>query len=276
MYTLNTENVLQFATKHLYSLIGYTFEVINISKPTNKDYAKFLSKIISKLSPIVGNMIEEQMSTHLNTIKELQEYGTWVRQDPGFPDNIFYSDILNQTPGIEIKAWLPLATEITARFKTNQTLLQNNNTLLALVVWMPEFILYGRPKIIDIWIGTAKSIAEARDNHYFNPPRYLIIEPQNTANRTVNLQQQNVEGYILQSDINKVNKYFSKQEIVDFTYSPNNTSLKQIITNLRNTFDYRMDTNFSKLDRLGHEGINNFKTQIFDSELFNTGYTIKF
>lgn len=120
---ITTDRVLAVATEHLNSLIGHTFDVINISQPKNEDYTRFLAKVISKLSPIVGNMIEEQMSSHLNTIDELQNVGSWIRQDPGFPDNIFQSHVLKNTPGIEVKAWFPLATEITARFKTSQNLL---------------------------------------------------------------------------------------------------------------------------------------------------------
>ena len=47
--------------------------------------------------------------------------GEWIRQDPGFPDALFKSSIIQPNPGIEIKAWFPFATEITARFKDSVT-----------------------------------------------------------------------------------------------------------------------------------------------------------
>lgn len=276
---ITTEHVLELATEHLYSLVGHTFDVINISEPNNEDYVRFLAKVVSKLSPIVGNMIEEQMSSHLNTINELQNIGSWIRQDPGFPDNVFQSHLLENTPGIEVKAWFPLATEITGRFKTSQNLLNDNNTLLALVVWMPEFILYGRPKIIDIWVGTAQSIALARDTHYFAPPRYLVMEPQDTTDRTANLQQQNVEGYVFQPTpeigVEALNNYFNNFGLTNLNYPPS-PELQQAIEDLRNNFRYRLDTNFAKLNRLQHVGINEFKRQVLNSELFETGHNIRF
>ena len=39
---------------------------------------------------------------------------------PGFPDTIFIGPNVTPSPGFEIKAWFPLATEITARFKDSQ------------------------------------------------------------------------------------------------------------------------------------------------------------
>lgn len=276
---VSSERVLELATEHLDSLVGHIFDVINISEPVSEDYARFLAKIVSKLSPIVGNMIEEQMTSHLNTLEELHNIGSWIRQDPGFPDNVFQSDLLENMPGIEVKAWFPLSTEITARFKTSQNLLNDNNTLLALVVWIPEFILYGRPKIIDIWVGNARSVAIARDTHYFNPPHYLVIEPQDTTDRTANLQQQNVEGYVFQPSpefsTEELSNYFNNLELDSLAYPPS-LQLQDAIEDLRNNFRYRLDTNFAKLDRLQHAEINEFKRQVLDSELFQTGHNIKF
>ena len=56
----------------------------------------------------------------LNDQPEYQELGEWQRQDPGFPDMIFVGPTVTPSPGFEIKAWFPLATEITARFKDSQ------------------------------------------------------------------------------------------------------------------------------------------------------------
>jgi len=71
---------------------------------------------------------------------------------------------------------------------------------VVLVVWIPEFIIYGQPKIIAVWVGTAQSLAIARDSHYHNPPDYLVFEPEDTTSRTTNLQQTNVNGYKFQGN----------------------------------------------------------------------------
>jgi hypothetical protein len=70
-----------------------------------------LGKVISKLSPLLGNLIEFNTVEFLNKQKAFSPFGKWKRQDPGFPDTIF-SGSIQPTPGLEIKAWFPLATEI--------------------------------------------------------------------------------------------------------------------------------------------------------------------
>ena len=85
--------------------------------------------------------------------------------------------------------------------------------------------------------------------------------------RTQNLQQTNTNGYKFQNE---------KGSIVDATafveawgeHGKNyNTSAKyqeQLRTILRN-FDYRLDTNFAKMDRIRHEGIEAFKTRVHET-----------
>ena len=64
------------------------------------EYAIFMSHIESKISSIVGNMIEYAMANHLNLTSSFRDLGVWKRQDPDFPDNIFVSDQLSEVPGI--------------------------------------------------------------------------------------------------------------------------------------------------------------------------------
>ena len=92
-------------------------------------------------------------------------------------------------PGMELKAWFPLATEITARFRDSQTLLRDYNTKVVVICWLPEFVIAGQPKIIDVFTCDAIDFAKARDTHYHNPPNYIVIEPENTSARTRNLRQ---------------------------------------------------------------------------------------
>lgn len=116
---MNTQDVIRLASQYLDRLSGNTFDVLDVSKPVTVDAAVNLSKVISKLSPLVGNLIEFNTVEFLNQQNEFAEFGKWHRQDPGFPDTIFLG-IVQPTPGLEIKAWFPLATEITARFKDSQ------------------------------------------------------------------------------------------------------------------------------------------------------------
>ncbi len=97
--------------------------MVDIKQPQSIAYAKNLAKVVSKFSPFLGNMIEFSVVDTLNDMSE----GNWIRQDPGFPDALFQSETILPNPGIEIKAWFPFATEITARFKNSITVFKDNN-----------------------------------------------------------------------------------------------------------------------------------------------------
>ena len=270
---MDYNEILYRASKHLLSLNGKIIDVVDISKPPNIDYASHLAKVVSKLSPLVGNMIEYYVCIELNKLDWHGE-GHWYRQDPGFPDTVFSGDVYPR-PGIEIKTWFPLATEITARFKDSIEFFKQDQTNVALVAWLPEFIIYGKPKIIDVWVGSARELAIARDNHYHNPPDYLVFEPEDTSERTSNLQQTNTNGYKFQGS-NEL--FYSAKEFVTSwgdegrVYEPTaeyQTKIKELLRN----FPYRLDTNFAKIDRIQHEGLEEFKTKVLRSELY--GHTMK-
>ncbi|PEX92580.1 hypothetical protein [Bacillus cereus] len=269
------KEVIDDAIEALKELEGHTFDVLSINKAADIEYAQFLSKTISKLSSITGNMIEMSMAEHLNKNGKYSSFGKWIRQDPGFPDNIFQSDYLEKTPGIEVKAWFPFATEITARFKGSYQHCGDDNTYVALIAWLPEFILHGRPKIIDVWVGPASEVAKCRDNHYYNPPHYLVVEPQETGERTANLQQSNVEGYIIQSDKPEqkakleeaIKEVLGWDESLRTNYSPS-LEIVQKVNELRSKYSYRQDTNFAKIDRIEHQDIEKFKQQVY-AKLFH-------
>lgn len=190
---MNTKQVIKLASVHLEGLTGDVFDLLTMTKPTSIQAAINLTKIVSKLSPIIGNLIEFNIVEFLNNYDELKEFGKWKRQDPGFPDTIFEGSI-SPTPGFEVKAWFPLATEITARFKDSQNHFLEDQTYVTMLAWLPENIIYGKPKIIDILITSGTSVAKARDSHYHNPPNYVVLEPENTTARTKNLQQTKGDG----------------------------------------------------------------------------------
>src|SRR5258708_30698837 len=134
---MKTKEVIEIAGKHLVSLSGHVFDVLTITKPVSPDAAANLSRIISKLSPLLGNLTEFNTVEYLNEQKEFQPFGEWKRQDPGFPDAIFTGTV-QPTPGFEIKAWFPLSTEITARFKDSQNHFIGDKTHLCMLACLPD------------------------------------------------------------------------------------------------------------------------------------------
>lgn len=265
---MKTHDVIKLASYHLDSLSGHIFDLLEISKPISVDAAVNLAKVISKLSPLLGNLIEFNTVEFLNKQKEFTEFGEWQRQDPGFPDTIFIGNV-QPIPGLEIKAWFPLATEITARFKDSQNHFQFDQTYVVLLAWLPEKIIYGKPRIIDVCVVSGLSIATARDNHYHNSPDYLVLEPEDTTHRTANLQQTNTNGYKFQGsteELLEAHKLVELWGMEQKRYKPTKEYqilLRELLTRYR----YRLDTNFAKIDRIVHPGIEAFKQRVFDIQV---------
>jgi DNA-binding PadR family transcriptional regulator len=260
---MTTAEAINIASKHVASLAGHTFDALTITKPISADAAVELSRIISKLSPILGNMMEIGIAEHLNGKAEFSSHGHWKRQDPGFPDVVLAGEVAPQ-PGLEIKAWYPLATEITARFKDSQTRFTEDNIYVAMLAWVPEALLHGKPCIIDVCITDGMSVARARDTHYHNPPDYLVLEPGDTKARTRNLQQTNTNGLKFQGSAAKLEE--AKKIVATWgpegkVYRPTEEYQKQL-RELRSRFEYRLDTNYAKMDRIVHLDIEAFKTRL--------------
>lgn len=215
-------------------------------------------------------MIEFNLCEFLNAQKEFNGLGEWHRQDPGFPDVIFEGNI-TPTPGLEVKAWFPLATEITARFKDSQNHFVEDKTYVVVLAWLPEFVIFGRPKILDLLIATGASVARARDMHYHKPPDYLVLEPEDTKTRTRNLQQTNTNGFKWQPAANPKQEAANRERAAQIvaswgdtgiTYSPTaeyQAKLRELIQG----FTYRLDTNYAKMDRIGHDGIDSFARKVY-------------
>lgn len=261
--SLNTHDVIQMASKYLEGLKGHVFDVLDVAKPVSPSAAVNLAKIVSKLSPMVGNLIEFNTCEYLNDQKAFKKHGTWRRQDPGFPDTVFDGTVTPR-PGIEVKAWFPLATEITARFKDSQDHFVQDNTYVAMLAWLPEHLIFGKPKVIDIAVVSAASIAKSRDDHYHNPPDYLVVEPGDTSARTANLQQTNTNGFKFQgtaSEFKRAHRIVADWGKTGRTYSTARSRQAQIRA-LLGQFTYRLDTNFAKMDRIVHPEIEDFKTRV--------------
>jgi len=260
---VNTQDVLASATKYLHELSGHVFDLLTVSKPISPEAAINLAKVISKLSPLLGNLIEFNTVEFLNDQEEYQGLGEWERQDPGFPDTIFAGSI-SPTPGFEIKAWFPLATEITARFKDSQNHFMEDQTHVCMLAWLPEKLIYGKPRILDVCVVSGLSVAQARDNHYHNPPDYLVLEPEDTTARTRNLQQTNTNGYKWQGT---AEQFVEARNLVagwradgrDYKPVPDyQLRLRELFAK----YPYRLDTNFAKMDRIVHQEIEDFKMRV--------------
>ena len=270
---MNTQTIIALASEYLRELPGHKFEVLEIAKPASIQAGINLSRIISKLSPLVGNLIEFNTCEFLNIQEGFHEYGSWHRQDPGFPDTIFRGSV-NPMPGFEIKAWFPLATEITARFKDSQLHFTDDQTYVALLAWLPEFLIYGKPRIIDIAVVSGRSVAQARDNHYHNPPDYIVLEPEDTSSRTANLQQTNTNGYKFQgspADLQAAQRLLSSFGANSALYRPDR-EYQERMRQLLAAYSYRQDTNYAKMDRIVHPGIEAFKERVHNTSI--SGLTI--
>jgi hypothetical protein len=271
---LTTAQAIEIAGKHMKGLAGHQFDLLTVTKPVSADAALNLAKVISKLSPLLGNLIEFNTCEYLSDKPEFKDIGKWRRQDPGFPDAVFDGDI-TPTPGFEIKAWFPMATEITARFKDSQNHFLDDRTYVAMLAWMPEHLIYGRPYILDVVVVSGASVAKSRDDHYHNPPDYLVLEPEDTAARTRNLQQTNTNGYKFQGTLEQ---FVEAEEIVaswgaeGTVYKPTPEYQAQI-RELTGKFTYRLDTNYAKMDRIVHTELEAFKTRVLDTTV--NGMTVR-
>ena len=133
-----------------------------------------------------------------------------------------------------------------------------------MLAWLPEHLLYGSPYIVNVVVVDGLSVAKARDDHYHNPPEYLVIEPEDTRERTRNLQQTNTNGYILQNPsahLERARRVVDGWGAAGKQYKPTREYQKQLNT-LMSSFKYRLDTNYAKMDRIAHLGVEEFKTRV--------------
>lgn len=250
------------AEKKLKSLAGEEIPALSLNS-LDASEEPFLGQVVSKLSPIIGNLLENRIVSYLNETSDSNHY--WVRQDPDFPDALLKKRSGEETGvGFEVKAWYALSTELTGRFRESVNLLNNKNIQVVVVSWMMSHVVYGTPRILDVLIVDALEVAKSRDSHYHNPPDYLISEPNDTTARTRNLQQTNVLGYKWQeTDTNKsknahalVAKHKAKKA------DPHSPEAQEMVSELMNKYKYRLDTNFAKIDRIDNKNIEDFKKRV--------------
>ena len=250
----------------LRGLVGHSIDTLAVSS-LGSDEAILLGKVVSKLSPMIGNLLEARIIDILREDAPLDF--TWKRQDPDFPDAALFDSSGNNTGyGFEVKAWYALSTELTGRFRESQNLLNTKNIKVVIVAWMMSHIVYGTPQVLDVLIVDASEVAHSRDQHYHKPPDYLIVEPRDTTARTSNLQQTNVAGYKWQSTNSKDKA--EAQAMVRAAQrdakQPHSAIEQSLAELLMAKFPYRMDTNFAKVDRIDNVDIERFKASIMSSK----------
>ncbi|BDZ62495.1 hypothetical protein Lsed01_00851 [Demequina sediminis] len=260
---------LQRASQVLQGLVGESIDAIQVNS-LDAEEAPFLGQIVSKLSPMIGNLLEARI------IKELDDEAghgfTWERQDPGFPDAILLDEYgVSTEAGFEVKAWYVHSTELTGRFRESVNLLAPRNVNLLVIAWSMSHLVYGTPKILGVLTTPGVDVASARDNHYWNPPTYLTVEPGDTTLRTRNLQQSNVNGYRLQDKADEAAAYVIGQP--GASAPPHSPEAQALATDLMARFPYRLDTNFAKIDRIDNAAIEKFKAQMLASQ--HAGRTVQ-
>jgi hypothetical protein len=209
-----------------------------------------------------------KLNTSLNAITDFAPHGKWKRQDPGFPDAIFEGSI-DPAPGFEIKAWFPLATEITARFRDSQHAFAKDNIHVAMLAWLPSHLIFGTPRILDVVVVSAASVAKARDDHYHDPPDYLVLEPEDTTSRTSNLRQTNTTGHKFQgtpAEFEQAKKMVAAWGQNGAEYLPT-AEYQERVRRLVVSFRYRLDTNYAKMDRIVHPEIEAFKSRVLSTRV---------
>ena len=256
------EEEMDRADKVLRGLIGETIETLAVNSLEAED-APFLGLIISKLSPMIGNLLERRI---IQILDHESEHGLrWVRQDPGFPDALLVErDGTSTEAGYEVKAWYTLSTELTGRFKESQNLLAPRNVRVVVVAWCMSNIIYGQPMIHDVLTVSGSQIARSRDVKYNKPPGYLTIEPNDTTGRTRNLQQTTVSGYKLQ-EVSAAQMAAANQLVRGHrgrTAEAHTPEAQEMNAALMAQFPYRLDTNFAKIDRIDDDDVEAFKARV--------------
>ena len=67
---MNTKEAITLASGHLARLNGHVLDVLTVSPPVSPAAAVNLAKVISKLSAMLGNLIEFNVVEFLNLQKE--------------------------------------------------------------------------------------------------------------------------------------------------------------------------------------------------------------
>ena len=87
------QNEMARADEVLLGLAGEAVDTLTV-KSLSADDAPFLGQIVSKLSPMIGNLLEQRIIQILDQNADVSGHGMhWRRQDPGFPDAILVDSV---------------------------------------------------------------------------------------------------------------------------------------------------------------------------------------
>src|SRR5699024_7016943 len=266
-----TARQLDEASETLQKLAGEDIDTVEVTSRSSEE-APFFARIVSKLSPMVGNLMEQRIVTMLH--ESASDGHSWHRQDPGFPDAVLVRDKDHEIlAGYEIKAWYVLSTEITGRFRESLNLLKGKNVNVVIVAWCMSHMIFGKPHILGVLTVSGEEVASSRDLHYHQPPTYLTIEPNDTSERTANLQQSNVNGYRLQEERSDPELLVTARAKQYTAAEPHTPEAQAEADELMATLQYRLDNNYAKMKRIKNSEIEAFKKKINSSKYISKSIT---
>jgi hypothetical protein len=148
---------------------------------------------IAKAAALVSGVVEDRIPELLNRVRaqtwdedgEFHAY-EFRRMTIGFPD---IQLVERSNPGhfifeLEAKSWYILATDaLTARYETSADAVRPG-TLIAIVAWILDGIVSGRPKLLRIYVDDAQRLANGRDDAWtrIDPlGSHRVTQPENPA-----------------------------------------------------------------------------------------------
>ena len=275
---LNIPNHLDRVAKDLQDwLDGETIDVLTVNRCKEESVIPFL-KNMSKLSSLISVEIESMALNRVSNYygNELPQNVEWMLNErvagEKYPDlaltDLTFDPPSNWVwPGVEIKAWCPFATEITGRMKKGQSIMEQYPDKLLLVAWVPENLLYGKPKVVGTWLGDGSDMAESRDDYWFNAPKSIILEPDFSPERDPSEQHTNVDRFLWDDDNSKLDE--ARELARELGISNSNYSydeeFQRRVRRLYSEYNYNHGTNFRKLARLHYDPLDNFPDNLRES-----------
>lgn len=254
------------ANVQLASLAGTCIDsiIINSSDPRE---APYLSMLLPRLSPYIGNLLERRVADLLN--REVRHGFRWIHQEQDIPETCLLSPgNISTECGFEVKAWHALSSKITSRFRVSTQQLKGRNIRLVIISWMMTKVLFGAPTILDVLSVDAYSVARLRDFNYHNPPENLIIEPEDIQNDGDSLQRNHVNGYrIMEREPEALEAaWAAARSHPDFQAPPGSERAQDFSRMLLEKYEYKLDGKFAKIDWAKHPEVEAFKSNVLRME----------